>query len=138
MVDKTLRQLNGGGGSWRTDGITNGALAAGQTGTLLTITAPAGKIVKLFSFISNTASQQGGISLVREGVTLENEQTVASLSGNTGGSVFAVSRVGITDSQATSARGLYFEVEGDTITISKNAGNTTSALGYAYETGRYI
>lgn len=135
MADINLSSIVGSGGSsWLSDGITTLELASGQTGELLNITAPAGKLFKVFHFIT-TASGQSGISLTRDSIPLEVEQMLAPSSGSTSSSVFAILRKG--DVAASVTSNAYYEVEGKNILIEKNAGNTTVSLQVSYETGRY-
>jgi hypothetical protein len=66
MATADLKLVYGGGGSF-TPTFFSGALqlTSGATGTLLTITPPAGKKVRLTSLVMTTAEQQRQVFLYR-------------------------------------------------------------------------
>lgn len=119
--------------SWRSEGITEDIIASGQTGQLLSVTAPQGKVVRFIYILSGTTTEQDGISLVNDGVTLESEQILAASNGSTSSGA----RFGVSFHFGSPNSRLYPQIEGESIQISKNAGNTTQSIRYAYETGSY-
>jgi len=109
-------------------------IAAGVTGDILTIAAPdpLKQIVNLYLLVSQTANTQGGISITRDGNVLKSADL---LGGNDAALVsnFRVDRSYAAASSTQNHVGIFKEIQGKSITVSKNAGNTTEAISYAYE-----
>ena len=138
MADVKLSKIAGGGGYFKIESFVHSqTIATGQTGDLVTI-GTAGKVTRLTYFTCRGTSPQSGITVSRDGfdvMTGELEDYQASqtsgrigvYSGSSGSSsIYTTSRTGILD-----------YIEGEFITLSKDAGNTGQILIYSYVTGEY-
>lgn len=108
-------------GEFRPTNFPAGAvIASGVTGTLVTITAPAGGRVRLVSLFTTTGAQSG-ISIISDGVTVATARTVGVISSAdpTQLVIGSASPVGVDYVEARTS-----------IVISKNAGNTVAAINY--------
>jgi len=135
MADVKLSKIAGGGGYFKIESFVHSQdIAFGQTGDLVTI-GTAGKVTRLTYFTCKSGATQTGITVSRDGFDvmtgeLEDYSPTAE-SGRIGvysglASDFTKSRTGILD-----------YIEGEFITISKDAGNTAQILIYSYVTGEY-
>jgi hypothetical protein len=102
-----------------------GSIASGVTGTLLTITAPAGKKVRLIGLQAPLGSQSG-ISVVVDGSTVVATTDLVSGIGNAG---FVVGCSGNGTNSIPYLQGY------STIAIVKNAGNTAATIYYSHVYG---
>ncbi len=134
MATADLKLIYGSGGGDLNPSFFSGPLqiASGSTGTLLTLTAPAGKLVRLTGLIS-AATDEANITIVRDGVTVV---TALTLSPESGTSVVGEFVVGSSMSNSAVSAGsgvniLPF-VQGSVITISKSGGSTASIINYSY------
>lgn len=134
MADKTLSSLAGGGGlGLRITELVKGTIASGVTGDILVATAPNNNsVVRLFLLACSTTISQSGISVIVDGNTLEDQKVLIENSGNTSLTNFGVTR-GSANATLSHNLGRYSTISGKSITINKNAGNTTQAINYAYE-----
>lgn len=101
-------------------------ISSGATGTLLTLTAPAGKRIRL-NGLATASGTQSGISIVADGTTVVSALTLG-LNAATGFTVQA-------NSGDSATGGIPYIEALSTIVISKNAGNTTQNLSYSYSEG---
>lgn len=125
-----------GGGSFRVDSIVEGTIASGNTGVLLNPSVTGKKVIRLYLLVCTGSSTQTGITLTRDGVTLESEKTLtANNFPGLDGNIFVVAR---NLDPAQDDRNYYQTVECQALTLTKNAGNTTQAIAYAYEIGEYV
>ena len=128
-----FKQSNGG---FTSEGITEGVIAVGNTGTLLDVPEVNGKTFKLFLLQVAGATGQTGISLIINGVTIENQGTLEDPEDNPlTGIEFSVNRAFSSDISLGFKRKLYTEITCTSFSVVKNAGNTTQEIAYAYETG---
>jgi hypothetical protein len=103
-----------------------GSIASGVTGTLLTITAPAGKKVRLNGL--SASGTQAGISVVVDGATVVATTDLQSTAGNSG---FIVGLA-----PGTSGVNVIQYLQGySTISIVKNAGSTAATIYYSHVYG---
>ena len=135
-MSKTLNSVMSAGRDFITRSAGGSLISSGQTGTLLTLTPPAGQRVKLTHLSTLSGSIQSGISVIIGGSTVINALTVD------GGSPNSASKFSLGRYQPYAAGdppfGNYSQFTGRTdevLTITKNAGNTTTVLYYAYEFG---
>lgn len=124
------------GGDFAPSSYTIGSIAPGVTGTLLTITAPAGKKVRL---IGLTASgTQSGITVAKDGAAVVNATNLETGAKTTGFVVGNMSSPGGASGVGGTGDGVNVipYIQGSqSITISKNAGNTVATIYYSYQYG---
>ncbi len=72
-----LTSIVGGGGAFVAREAASGFLNSGVTGTILTLTPPAGQRVQLTHLSTDTGFEQTGISVVFGTTTLITEKTLA-------------------------------------------------------------
>ena len=126
----------GGGGVFQPESRVDTTIATGQTGDLITITAPTGKTIKVtYLFSSSTTTRQAGISLIVNGNTLIDQQSLAaSVDQSVTGSFY----IGMmASSNPTTIAGYYRipEVYCTSFVVNKNAGNTARSIYIVYEIG---
>lgn len=97
-------------------------IASGVTGDIATITAPAGKRVRL-NLMNVSSGNQAGISVIADGVTIVDELTL-NVSTSFSPGAFNISPAGLPYVDASTS-----------IIIRKNAGNTTQSINYAFSEG---
>jgi hypothetical protein len=133
MATADLKLVYGGGGSLKPS-FFSGALeiASGSSGTLLTITAPAGKLARLTGLVSETGAQSD-ISVIADGVTVVSSLALQAASGSTaiGGYVIGVG-MSSTPTGAGSGVGILDFVEGSVITVVKGGAPTAAKVYYSY------
>ena len=138
MADVKLSKIAGGGGYFKIESFVHSQeIAIGQTGDLVTI-GTAGKVTRLTYFTCKSGATQSGITVSRDGfdvMTGELEDYAASqIPGRIG--VYSGSS-GLSAIYTTSRTGILDYIEGEFITLSKDAGNTAKELIYSYVTGEY-
>jgi len=140
-MSELLSSVTGGGGSgFNSDGIVYTSIATGQTGSLISLPEVSGKVYRIFLLATGTSSQQTGISLITNGVTIESEKTLVD---NTSPSAdieieFGVFRNYTASTSTTPTRRMYDIVECASFEVTKNPGNTTQAIDLSYEIGSYL
>lgn len=139
MADENLSTLIGGGGEWNPTGFSFQQIQpATTTGDLITITGVDGGRVRLTSLHTNTGTSQAGISIIVDGKTVIDEGLLADQSplNISVGSFWIAPAASIYGGIDLRYNDLILSpVIGKTIIVRKNAGNTVSAIGYAFETG---
>lgn len=104
-------------------------VAPGAAGNIIVITPPAGNRVRLTE-LATTAGTETGISMTVGAKNVVTSLDLESISTSTGAGEF---KIGISDGTSNTA-----EILGDTdetVTIIKDAGNTTQTITYSYEYG---
>ena len=124
------------GGDFITRSASGGTIGAGVTGTILTLTPPAGQRVRLTHLSTTAGANQVGISVLIGASTLISELDLDGDSPNT----TAKFSVGNYQSYAAGTPPVsnFHQFTGKTdeaLTIVKNAGNTTVTIYYGYEYG---
>ena len=124
----------GGGGVFQAEQRFAAEIGTGQQGDLLTVTAPAGKTIKITSLFTNSNSAQSGISLVVNGNTLVDQKilhdkTPALEDTNN----FGIGQLG--DAPFYVGWTMLAEVYCTSFIINKNSGDTSRSISYAYEIG---
>lgn len=101
-------------------------IASGATGTVITLTAPAGKRVRLTSLSGNDSTFT---------VNADGSAVITSIALSVAGqSGFAVGKH--TSASVSPQAGLIDYIEAfNTITVVKSAGNTANAINYSYAYG---
>lgn len=128
----TIELAGSSGGLFRSEGITTATISSGVTGILLDVPEQPGKVFRLFRLSCSSTSPQVGISLITDQGTLEDEQQLSDNNPvSTAVGEFAVSR----GQDGALALGVYNIIDCKSFQITKNAGNTTQDIIYAYETG---
>ena len=132
MATADLKLVYGGGGSF-TPTFFSGALqlTSGATGTLLTITPPAGKKVRLTSLVMTTGgTTEASISVSSSGSPVVSGLTLVSAAS---GSVcsFVVGQT----VNGVSGNNIDYVDSISSITISKSSGSTTNPITYSYAYG---
>lgn len=126
-----------GGSAWKIQSASLvQTLSSGVTGDIITLTAPAGQLVKLYQLSCKTSGTQTGISVVSDDVTIVDQKELDDFAPLTASGTFVITR-GFGSSSATNASaGILTEVIGKEVVIKKNAGNTGIDIEYAYEYGK--
>lgn len=133
MTAKTLSSLVGGGG-FRPTGLFSCpvTIPSGASGTVLTLTAPDNKIIRLTALSGNDS----GMTLVSDGNTIvsgKDLRTQVSADANS----FLVGEASIVSFTGVHSNTLPF-VDGKVITLSKASGTTGNAIVYAYVIGENL
>lgn len=124
------------GGDFVPASYTIGSIASGVTGTLLTITAPAGKKVRLIGLAAS--GSQAGITVSKDGAAVVSTQALETGAKTTGFVVGGMSNpngAGGLGSPGDGVNAIPYIQGSQSITISKNAGNTTAVIYYSYQYG---
>ena len=132
MATADLKLIYGGGGSF-TPTFFSGALqiASGASGTLLTITPPIGKKVRLTALVmTNSGAAEAGISVLSGGSTVVGPLQLLS-GAATGVGSFTVGQVG----SAAAANSIEYIESISSITITKSTGSTINTISYSYAFG---
>lgn len=135
MASELLSSITGGGGGFVTEGAVVSTVAAGVTGTLLSLPSVQGKVYRIRSLSTDGGISQAGISLIINGVTIESEEVLADTSPTVATEFFIsdiYGPVGIYTGKS------YRMIECESFSIEKNAGNTTEDIICTYEIGSYI
>jgi len=137
MATADLKLIYGGGGSFKPSFFSGGlSIPSGSSGALLTLTAPAGKKVRLLSL--NVASgTEAAIQVTSEGSTVIPSSTLTGSSVATGGA-FGIGRIagGNGGGAGTVVNSSIDYIESNTtIVVTKTAGNTATAIFYSYAYG---
>lgn len=138
MATADLKLIYGGGGSFKPTFFSGvQAIASGSSGTLLIITAPAGKKVRLFSLFCPTGSAENNITLTAEGNAVVTAQTLQGAPTTTVNS-FAVGQYygGISGtSGAINGTSIPYVESINTIVVTKTSGSTANIIYYSYAYG---
>lgn len=121
MADVEIGSISGSQGSFVTRKFYRGAIAVGASGDVLTITAPAGRRVRLDWLTVNTSSEEN-IRVIIDGTSLTD---MTQLGGGTG---FTVQQNG-------SAPRNISDVVGRQIIVRKISGSVVNDLTYSYSEG---
>ena len=135
MADIPLDALTGGG-EFKPSSFTISSIAPGVTGTLLTITAPAGKKVRLNGLTSSAS--QAGITVTVDGEVVVNALSLEPRAGTSGfcvGNMATPGGDGGVGSAGDGVNVIPYLWGYSTIVISKNAGNTASTIYYSFSEG---
>lgn len=136
MATADLKLIYGGGGGFAPS-FFSGALRilAGATGTIITITAPVGKKVRLTALWST--SDNADVSVLVNGSAVINALTLTKEPNAIG--AFAVGRVGLSDGNGSVIVGSSSTIDYiesiNTITVVKNTGSTVGSVFYSYAYG---
>lgn len=134
MADIPSSQLRTGN-MFRLRSRVIGTIASGVTGTLQTFTAPANQVARLTYLYCNSTTTQDGISVIADGNTVLSGVLGENDSSPSGGFVVAEQLPLSSSAPLSDARRMVSEVVGNVIVISKNAGNTATAIDYCVEYG---
>ena len=131
-----LSTLSGGGVFRSRFASLRQSQAAGVTGDIIIITAPAGQVAKLTHCSTGTLSTQAGITLSNDGVNVATTKTLSDLAqSSTAVDTFFVGVPFVASNNMGYGAGAVDVIIGEEIKILKNAGNTTEAIEYAYQFG---
>lgn len=138
MATADLKLIYGSGGSFKPtffSGVQQ--IAAASSGTLLTLTAPAGKKVRLLSLSCATGAAESNITVMAEGASVLTAQTlqgaptttvgafsVGQYYGGNGGSTSSINNTSIPFLESIS-----------TIVVTKTTGSTATIIYYSYAYG---
>ena len=113
-------------GNFTTSAFSLGqTIAIGSSGVLLSVTAPAGKKVRLAAFATNSGVTESGITLNVDGVDIVTNASV----GYTGNAWLVGKHL---DTARWTAMD---DIIGNTVTVTKVAGSTVETLFYSYSFG---
>ena len=113
-------------GNFTTSAFSLGqTIAIGSSGVLLSVTAPAGKKVRLDAFATNSGVTESGITLNVDGVDIVTNASV----GYTGNAWLVGKHL---DTARWTAMD---DIIGNTVTVTKVAGSTVETLFYSYSFG---
>lgn len=133
MATADLKLIYGGGGSF-TPTFFSGTLqvAAGASGTLLTITPPAGKKVRLMGLCCAT-NTEANITVSTDTGVVVGPLTLSIGSGSSIGHFAVASNLSI--GGAPSTNGIPYIDSLSALIIQKTSGSTTNAINYSYAFG---
>ena len=139
-MSKLLSSIAGGGSDFSTRFASSGVINSGVTGTILTLTPPAGQRVRLTALSQTAASEQAGISVLFDATVIISEARLRSGAPE-----------GTNGATKDFAVGPYFDYAGilppvgkfqhftgkadEVLTVTKNTGNTAANIYYGYEFG---
>ncbi len=122
----------GGGGNFRPTFFSGSLqIAAGVTGAILTLTAPAGKKVRLMALCASAA--EANISVSAQGSAVVANLTLSIGSGSQAGNFCVANNMSI--GGAPSSNGIPYIESNETIVVSKSGGNTANTIWYSYAYG---
>jgi hypothetical protein len=132
MATADLKLVYGSGGGF-TPSFFSGRLSipGGSSGVLLTLTAPAGKRVRLTGLIAPTANEPN-ISISADGVAVVTALTLSN-GGNADGNFSVGYPYGQTPGQG--AGDIAYIQANNTIVITKTTGSIGSGIAYSYAYG---
>lgn len=105
---------------------------AGASGDIIDITAPTGKLIRLYSLVRlGSGGNEAGISVIRDGETIIDQKELSDETVVTSSSIFAILRSGTVS--VNNSAGLIREVIGENIKVNKNTGSTGADISWAYE-----
>ncbi len=138
MATADLKLIYGGGGSFKPSFFSGGlSIPSGSSGALLTLTAPAGKKVRLLSLNVFSGLTEAAIQVTSEGSTVIPSSTLTGSSLATGGA-FGIGRIAggndTTVGVVVNSSIDYIE-SNTTIVVTKTVGNTTNVIYYSYAYG---
>ena len=134
-MSKVLNSIVGDSSDFSTRAIGGGTIAAGVTGTILTLTPPTGQRVR-FTHLSTTAGvSQAGISVLFAAESVISEDVINGGAPNAG-SISVGSFQEYAAAAPPSGNYLFWTGKADeALTVVKNAGNTAQIIYYGYEFG---
>ena len=129
-----LSSFEGGGGYFSIESFLDGTVT-GQGELLSLPEAPSGKFYKLCTLRSSTNSQYTGITLVVDGITLEDKKGIASSTGAIPSGGFYVSETaGASNGQNRQYAGIICK----SFSFSRDPGlGTNASIRYAYQIGSF-
>jgi|19_taG_2_1085344.scaffolds.fasta_scaffold47276_2 hypothetical protein len=132
----TVGNTGGGGYFFPSGGMQGERIAAGQTGVLISAPEVSGVIYKITSLISAASSVQAGISLIANGVTIEDEGNLWDISPTFSPDIdrFAISST-LSASNSAGAYRIYESITCTSFSVVKNTGNTTQTIDIIYQVG---
>lgn len=123
-----------GGGSPKSESLTIDDIPSGSNGDILTVNAPQSKLVRLIGLLTTTTNAESGVTLTVDGNEYFAGDLAESTNFQTNSSTFAVLNAIGTGVSAVNFVGLSSEVTAETsIVLTKDSGNTTETIRYAYE-----
>lgn len=133
MATADLKLIYSGGGSFKPT-FFSGTLQvnAGATGTILTITPPAGKKVRLIGLCCSTGTE-ANITVSTDTGIVVGPLTLAVASGSSVGQFVVASNLSI--GGAPSTNGIPYIESLSALTIAKTSGSTTNPILYSYAFG---
>lgn len=137
-----LSALSGGGGMFTIESQVSNRITVGQTGTLLSVPEVSGKAYKITCLATQSNSVQAGMSLVIDGVTVFDEQSIMDQTPSSSdmsslGDSFGVSAVYANTSNTTIGTRILREIYCTSFSLIKNAGNTSETIDYVYQIGSF-
>lgn len=136
MATADLKLIYGGGGAFKPtffSGTQN--IASGSSGTLLTLTAPAGKKVRLTSLGLLAGFAESGITIATDTGDVVTALTLQGSPSTTTGT-FAVGQMSTTSGGGSAVFNPIEYIDSiSTIVVSKDSGSTTQPIYYSYAYG---
>ena len=111
--------------------VSDQTIASGQTGDLVTI-GTSGKLTKLTFLATSVAGNQPDITVTSDGFDIVSARILSPITTPSDDEFYISEGYG---AAMQGSQGNLTDVYGEFITISKGAGNTVTALKYAYITG---
>jgi len=141
MPSLLLKDVEGSGGSGGSyfvpESVVRSPINSGNTGTFLSLPEVEGKVYKIKYLITASSGSQAGISLIVDGVTIVDELVLYSFSlagpGSSGSFYIGVAYSGGIERVNQRIDPFYCK----SLSILKNAGNTTRPLEFIYEVGSF-
>ena len=129
------------GGMFVPEALVSSVIVQDQTGVLLSAPEVSGKVYKITALSTGGNSEQTGMSLIVDGVTVFNEQSIMDTTPTSAGmqaqgNSFGVSRLFSTTNLVTGPR-ILMEIYCTSFSLIKNTGNTTEDIDYVYQVGSF-
>ncbi len=129
-----------GSGMFTPEALVSNRIAIG-TGVLLSVPEVSGKVYKITVLTTNSSAEQAGMSLIIDGVTMFDEETLMDSTPTAGsmqalGASFGVASSYNTTNTITAAR-MIKEIYCTSFSLIKNSGNTAESIDYAYQVGSF-
>ncbi len=128
---------SGGGYFFPSGGIQGERITSGQTGVLFSAPEATGVVYKITSLACSASVAQAGISLIVNGVTIEDEKQLFDITP-TAGSTSPSFSVSETIGNVSGGLRVYKNIECTSFSVVKNAGNTPQSIDIIYQIGEII
>ena len=131
-----LSDFEGGGGYFFPSGGMQGErLASGQTGVLFSAPEVSGVVYKITSLLVPANTGQPGISLIADGVTIEENSTLWDSTPTASPDIDRFAVCSTFSASQNLAYRFYESIICSSFSVLKNAGNTTGFVDIIYQIG---
>lgn len=130
-----ISDLGGGGYFFPSGGLVGERIASGQTGVLISAPEVSGVVYKITGLSCTGTGTQDGITLIADGVAIEDEQKLDDTSPTPGANI---SGFGVSETfgpTSTAAYSVYRNITCKSFSVVKNTGNTIRMIDIIYQVG---